>query len=73
MIKTEFLMWNATHHIHHIFFSFVASLLQDTANYDQRPFAETVRDAIIANDGVKNRQKGAKHLQWQSHQTRFRF
>ena len=26
-------------------------------HYDQRPFDETVCDAIIANDGVKNRQK----------------
>ena len=30
-----------------------------TRHYDQRPFNETVCDAIIANDGVKNHQKGA--------------
>ena len=34
---------------------------------------ETVCDAIIANGGVKNRQKGAKHLRWRMHQTWFRF
>ena len=44
-----------------------------TRHYDQRPFHETVCDAIIANGGVKNRQKGAKHLRWRMHQTRFRF
>ena len=31
-----------------------------TRHYDQRPFDETVCDAIIANDGVKNRQKRCK-------------
>ena len=30
-----------------------------TQHYDQRPFDKTVCDAIIANGGVKNRQKGA--------------
>ena len=29
-------------------------------HYDQRPFAETVCDAIITNGGVKNRQKRCK-------------
>ena len=31
-----------------------------TGHYDQRPFDETVCDAIIANGGVKNRQKRCK-------------
>ena len=31
-----------------------------TRHYDQRPFAETVCDAIIANGGVKNRKKRCK-------------
>ena len=31
-----------------------------TRHYDQRPFDETVCDAIIANGGVKNRQKRCK-------------
>ena len=31
-----------------------------TRHYDQRPFDETVCDAIIANVGVKNRQKMGK-------------
>ena len=31
-----------------------------TRHYDQRPFAETVCDAIITNGGVKNRQKRCK-------------
>ena len=44
-----------------------------TRHYDQRPFDETVCDAIIANGGVKNYQKGAKCLRWRMHQTRFRF
>ena len=42
-------------------------------HYDQRPFDKTVCDAIIANGGVKNHQKGAKRLRWRMHQTRFRF
>ena len=39
-------------------------LVQDAAtqHYDQRPFDETMCDALIANGGVKNRQKGAKCL-----------
>ena len=31
-----------------------------TRHYDQRPFDETVCDAIIANGGVKNRQRRCK-------------
>ena len=31
-----------------------------TRHYDERPFAETVCDAIIANSGVKTRQKRCK-------------
>ena len=31
-----------------------------TRRYDQRPFDETVCDAIIANGGVTNRQKRCK-------------
>ena len=31
-----------------------------TRHYDQRPFAETVCDAIIANGGVKNSRKRCK-------------
>src|SRR5215216_5102020 len=31
-----------------------------TRHYDQRPFDETMCDAIIANGGVKNRQKRCK-------------
>ena len=31
-----------------------------TRHYDQRPFDETVCDAIIANDGVETRQKRCK-------------
>ena len=31
-----------------------------TRHYDQRPFDETVCDAIIANAGVKNHQKRCK-------------
>ena len=31
-----------------------------TRHYDQRPFDETVCDAIIANSGVKTRQKRCK-------------
>ena len=31
-----------------------------TRHYDQRPFDETVCDAIIANGGVKDRQKRCK-------------
>ena len=31
-----------------------------TRHYDQRPFDETVCDAIIANGGVKNHQKRCK-------------
>ena len=31
-----------------------------TRHYDQRPFDETVFDAIIINGGVKNRQKRCK-------------
>ena len=38
-------------------------------HYDQRPFDETVCDAIIANGGVKKSQKGAKRLRWTMHQT----
>ena len=33
-----------------------------TRHYDQRPFDEAVCDAIIANAGVKNVKKAAKHL-----------
>ena len=44
-----------------------------TRHYDQRPFNETVCDAIIANGGVKDRQKGVKPLRWRMHQTWFRF
>ena len=33
-------------------------------HYDQRPFDETVCDAIIANGGVKNVKKVAKRLRW---------
>ena len=44
-----------------------------TRHYDQTPFDETVYDAIIANGGVKNPQKGAKRLRWGMHQTRFIF
>ena len=33
-----------------------------TRHYDQRPFDGTMCDAIIANGGVKNRQKCAKRL-----------
>ena len=31
-------------------------------NYDQRPFDETVCDAIIANDGVKNPSKKVQNV-----------
>ena len=31
-----------------------------TRHYDERPFDETVCDAIIANGGIKNRQKRCK-------------
>ena len=31
-----------------------------TRHYDQRPFDETVCDAIVANGGVNNRQKRCK-------------
>ena len=33
-----------------------------TRHYDQRPFDETVCDAIIANGGVKNRQKKVQNV-----------
>ena len=33
-----------------------------TRHYDQRPFDETVCDAIIANDGVKNPSKKVQNI-----------
>ena len=47
--------------VNHLLYTHYRRMVQ-TRHYDQRPFDETVCDAIIANGGVKNHQKGAKRL-----------
>ena len=72
--QTVYIHNSAPHlHLFHRFCCYHYCKMLLARHYDQRPFDETVCDAIIANGGVKNRQKCIKHLRRRMHQTRFRF